>query len=388
MGRAIGLLLAATGVAFAFAAFACDVAWFQRHIALPCFYPAPPPWLHSTIRAGLAAVALVLLAAARPLERRTTGAGTARVGLALLLALGAAEWMLRHFDWTAPAVRSKRSEYRLGREDARYGWALLPSKTTLLGASQVRYAVDAWGDRAASDRAAPDPARPSLIVAGESIAFGYGLEYEQTFAAVLGRELDLQVVNVGVGGYGTDQAALRLEDALHKLERPVAIVQVFVSAQLQRNVRDYRPHLALRDGALALVPRASGFFAGLRMRDVVVNETPVLFEWQLRESLAVTRAIVLDVGARVRARRAALAFLVVSFGARSDEEERLVQAVFAGAEVPFVEVRVDTVHLLPNDGHPDAVASRALAAAAVSALRRQMAPGRAAAALPQTGYGH
>ena len=311
----------------------------------------------------------------------------ARVGLALLLALGAAEWMLRHFDWTAPAVRSKRLEYRLGREDARYGWALLPSKTTLLGASQVRYAVDAWGDRAASDRAAPDPARPSLIVAGESIAFGYGLEYEQTFAAALGRKLDLQVVNVGVGGYGTDQAALRLEDALHKLEKPVAVVQVFVSAQLQRNVRDYRPHLALRDGALALLPRASGFFAGLRMRDIVVNETPVLFEWQLRESLAVTRAIVLDVGARVRARGAALAFLVVSFGARSDEEERLVQAVFADAEVPFVEVQVDTVQLLPYDGHPDAVASRALAAAAASALRRQMAPGRAAAGLPQTGNG-
>ena len=152
------------------------------------------------------------------------------------MSLGA-EWMLRHFDWTAHAVRSKRLEYQIGREDARYGWALLPSKTTLVGASQLRYAVDAWGGRAASDRAAPDPARPSLIVAGESIAFGYGLEYEQTFAAVLGGELALQVVNVGVGGYGTDQAALRLEDALQKLEKPVAIVQVFLSAQLHRNVR-------------------------------------------------------------------------------------------------------------------------------------------------------
>ena len=288
MGRAIGLLVAATGVAFAVAALGCDVAWFQRHIALPCFYPAPPPWLHSTIRVGLAAVALVLLAAARPLGRRATGAGSARVGLAVLLALGAAEWMLRHFDWTAHAVRSKRLEYQIGREDARYGWALLPSKTTLVGASQLRYAVDAWGGRAASDRAAPDPARPSLIVAGESIAFGYGLEYEQTFAAVLGGELALQVVNVGVGGYGTDQAALRLEDALQKLEKPVAIVQVFLSAQLHRNVRDYRPRLALRDGVLELVPRASGFFAGLRMRDIVVNETPtiLLISIQLAERVA------------------------------------------------------------------------------------------------------
>ena len=119
MGRAIGLLVASTGVAFAVAALGCDVAWFQRHIALPCFYPAPPPWLHSTIRVGLAAVALVLLAAARPLGRRATGAGSARVGLAVLLALGAAEWMLRHFDWTAHAVRSKRLEYQIGREDAR-----------------------------------------------------------------------------------------------------------------------------------------------------------------------------------------------------------------------------------------------------------------------------
>src|SRR2546430_948009 len=75
---------------------------------------------------------------------------------------------------------------------------------------------------------------------------------------------------------------------------------------------------------------ASGFCARLRRRDIAVNEAPVLFEGQLRESLGVTRAIVLEVGARARARGGALAFLVVSFGARSDEEERLVQAVFAG----------------------------------------------------------
>jgi hypothetical protein len=298
--------------------------------------------------------------------------------------LCASEWILRRFALTARALRAKRAEHILGREDARYGWAMLPSRTTLLGppGAPVPYAIDAWGNRAARDAGSPDPAQPSVIVAGESTAFGYGLAYEQTFAALLGRELGLQVVDVGAGGYGTDQAALRLEDALDRLERPVAAVQVFLLVQLQRNVQDYRPRLALRDGALALVPRASGPFADLRVRDIVVNETPVLFEWQLRDSLAVTGAVLRRVEQRIRARRAAPLFLVVSFGPTSESEEQLVRSLFADPALPFARARVDFAHLLPYDRHPDADASRTLASVAASALRAQTAARTAPAAAP------
>jgi hypothetical protein len=93
----------------------------------------------------------------------------------------------------------------------------------------------------------------------------------------------------------------------------------------------------------------------------------------LRESIAVTRAVVRDVERRARARRAAVLFLVVSLGAGGDVEDELVRAVFAEPDVPFARVRVDAPHLLPFDGHPDAEASRALAAVASSALRGQRA---------------
>src|SRR6202030_2088028 len=107
---------------------------------------------------------------------------------------------------------------------------LWPSRTTVLaarGAIPVPYAVDSWGDRAASDQGGPDAERPSLVIAGESIAVGHGLPFEQTFAALLAEQLGLQLVTLGAGGYATDQALLRLEDALPRLRRPVATVMVF-----------------------------------------------------------------------------------------------------------------------------------------------------------------
>src|SRR4030081_2354039 len=138
------LLVSAGGAAFVVAAIFCDAAWFERHIALPCFSPAPPSWLHGVIRAGLAAVGLLLLAGAGPLCRRATPGGVARVGIALLLALCASEWILRRFGLTARAVRAKRAEHILGGADARYGWVLLPSRTTLLGppVRPVPYSID------------------------------------------------------------------------------------------------------------------------------------------------------------------------------------------------------------------------------------------------------
>jgi hypothetical protein len=290
--------------------------------------------------------------------------------VAVGLALAVSEVVLRLLDGKTAIWRSAKIEFRIGKPDARYGWVLLPRRTTVLHLKHwrpVRYTVDAWGDRAGSVDHVPDLSRPTILVAGESVAMGHGLEYADTLAGVLERDLGMQVVNVAVGGYGTDQAALRALDMLARLQHPVAVVQTFLPVQLQRNVQDYRPRLVLRGGSLVLEPPASGFFAGTHLRDLLVNEVPVLSEHKLQESLALTSAVVREVAARARARGARPLFVVPELDSQRGLEW-LVRTLFDDQGIPAVVAKVDSAQIMPYDGHPDAEATRAMAALVERAL--------------------
>ena len=52
-------------------------------------------------------------------------------------------------------------------------------------------------------------------------------------------------MNVAANAYGSDQAYLRLIDAMPRFRRLVAIVTLFVPVQLSRNLHDDRPRLVL-----------------------------------------------------------------------------------------------------------------------------------------------
>ena len=356
-----------------------DGQWFQRHVVVPASFQPRPRRLHAIYRAIPALAGLALALASRPLSR-LRGGDLARIAVALLLALAGAEAALRRDrNGTAP-WRAAKLELRMGRPDPRYGWLLLPSRSSRLASSptaEIAYDIDAWGDRAADARSAPDPARPTLVVAGESIAVGHGLPFEDTFAARLSSALGLQLVNVAAGGYGTDQALLRLEDALPKLSRPVAVVMVVPMLQLERNLQDYRPRLVLANGALALAPPADGLFARSRLRDLLVNEIPVLSEQKLRRALAVTAAELRQAASVARAHGAELLFLVPVVGQErpllEHPEAQFLRPLFIEQGLPFVLADVDPAELLPFDGHPDAAASRRIAALLERTLRPRLA---------------
>jgi hypothetical protein len=371
---AAAIFCAGCGALLLVAAVRFDAAWFERHCLVPCFWLAPPAWLHPTARASLAAAGIcsVLLApiAGRLASRPGAAAAAARIAVAVVLALLASEGALRLFDGKTAFWRSAKLEFRIGKPDPRFGWVLLPRRATVLqvrGSRPIRYTIDAWGDRADAIGHVPDPSRPTILVAGESVAAGHGLEYADTLAGVLERDLGLQILNVAAGGYGTDQAALRALDALARLQHPVALVQTFLPVQLQRNIQDYRPHLVLRGGILVLAPAAAGLFAGTRLRDLLVNEVPVLWEGELEESLAVTAAVVRDVAGKARARGAKPLFLVPALDSQRGLGW-LVRALFEDQGIPAVVVPVDSAHILPYDGHPDAAATEAMAVQVERAL--------------------
>jgi hypothetical protein len=370
------------GAALLFAARAMDGPWFERHVLLPNYYPWAPAWFPRDVRAALAVAGVALVAAAWPLGRalaRATLGGAARVALAVVLALCVSELILHRGEGPEAVWRAYKVEFRVGRPDPRFGWVMLPSRATVLGTPEPRvlYTIDEWGDRAAAPRGAPDPDKPSLLVAGESIAVGHGVAYEQTFAAVMGEDLGLQVVNVACGGYGSDQALLRLDDALGRLRRPAAAVITFLPIMLSRNLQDYRPRLALRDGALQLVPPADGFFDHLRLRDLLVNEVPYLGDRALRESVRLTAAILRETDRTVRSHGAEPLFAVFSIGQRRTLEEHpegaLLRELFVEQRLRFELIDVDGKELVA-DGHPDPAAHRRAAAALEAALRPRLSP--------------
>jgi hypothetical protein len=369
------------GAALLFAARAMDAAWFERHVLLPGYYPWAPVWVSRDVRAGVVIAGLALAAASWPIGRalaRATLGGTARVALAIALALAASELILRRGDGQPAAWRQAKLEFRIGRTDPRFGWVLLPSRATVLGPPEhpVTYAVDDWGDRAQAPRGAPAPDIPSLIVAGESIAAGHGVAYEETFAALLGKDLGLQVVNTACGGYGSDQALLRLGDALGRLRRPAAAVITFVPVMLDRNLQDYRPRLALRDGALVLVPPADGFFAHLRLRDLLVNELRYLSDRGLRESARLTAALLRESARVARQSGAEPLVAVISIGKRRALDEHpegaLLRELLVEQGLPYALVDVDPAELLPWDGHPGPAGHRRIAAELAAALRTRL----------------
>ena len=360
-----------------------DRAWFERHVLLPYDYLPKPISSIWYVRGAAAALGALFLAVAPGLSRwaaarsgKEIAATCARVGLALVLALCAAELVLRRLHLIELEKQNPRLEFRLGSLDDRFGWSFIPSRTTVLkvwrGTRDIHYAINSWSNRARTQDDDPDPARPSLVFAGESIVTGHGLEYDETFPALVGAQLGLQVVNLAVGGYGSDQAYLRLADTLPRLAHPVAVVTLFHAAQLYRNVQDYRPRLVLHGEALELEPAADGPFSHLRLRNLFFNELPFLGESTLQRSLAVTAKVLRKTAEISRARGAAVVFLVPTVGVQRSVEEHpeapFLHRLFDAQGLHYLLLDIPPERGIPNDGHPDAIAQQQIATALVSAL--------------------
>lgn len=122
------------------------------------------------------------------------------------LLLGA-ELLLR---WLDPGYLERlhdNSVDRLNEYSESYGWAPRPGGRALERGLET--SLNARGQRG-PEVPLQHGSRPRLVLLGDSTAFGYGVPFEQTYASRLD-EGGLEVVNLGVLGYGPDQALLKLE---------------------------------------------------------------------------------------------------------------------------------------------------------------------------------
>jgi hypothetical protein len=146
---------------------------------------------------------------------------------------------------------------RLHRFSRVYGWELRPGVRVLVDGQAT--SVNRWGQRGREHDPARTGGRRRVLVLGDSVAFGYGVADEETFAARLeGR--GLEVVNMAVPGYGTDQALLRLEREGGRWRPDVVLLNFCVENDPVDNVsRRFfydglhpKPFFVVRGGALEL----------------------------------------------------------------------------------------------------------------------------------------
>ena len=373
------LLIVAVVAALVVTAYRIDLQWISRHVTLL----NGPPFRDEAWRTGICGLlvlaALVLLrvrpalvSVASKISLARLARGTVPVLLAVAASLVTVEAVL---GWLQPKALRGLPVYPYGAPHARYGWTGQPSSTTTVSVSgrDVVVAFNREGIRVPTQDDEPDPARPTILFTGESTALGFGLDYAETYPALIAARRGVQCVNLAGAAYGSDQAYLRLVDAMPRFEHLVATVTVFIPLQLGRNLRDNRPRLALGPtGELELVPAATDFLSRLRIRRVLWKGLPYLGDPAIDRTLVLTSAILRETSIRTRARGAIPLFVIPSHSRKrplsEHAEDWVVRALFVKQELPFILVDLPPDQLLNEDYHPGASGDEMIAAAILAAL--------------------
>ena len=379
--RGVETAVALAGVALLAWAWHCDMRWFERYFqGARCMRSDKALRGAMAWRAFGASTGVLLLFVVRPLLARWTGrrsarerwGGVARIAMAVLAALSLCELFLRWKE-TPPAVPRPRPDLPAAREARLTGWALEPSRTTTwnIGGRSVEYAVNAEGVRARSVSDNVDRAAPTLIFAGESVVFGIGLRYDETFAAQVGQRLGVQSVNAGVHGFSGAQAYVHaVAEVMPRFERPLAVVTIVLAEQVERNKLTNRA--VLRIGPLGLLEHAAPapeWSTNVRLGRLWSE----VFHSNDDEAFEIERAVLRETARAARARGAVPLFVVTNYAspcmAVDGEAPWLFDALFDGTDLLRVDVALDPSWTVRDDPHPDARAHEKLADATVKALR-------------------
>jgi len=187
--------------------------------------------------------------------------------LTLLLIEGASSGILFLPD-VLRAFQAKQSDANM-KYDSLLGWVEHPSlyRPDLFGPG-IHFRSNAQGFRGSLETTRQPPkGRVRILCSGDSFTQGAGVGDDQTWCALLAaRDHRLESVNLGVGGYGLDQAYLRFKRDGQPLEPAVHII-AFIADDFRRMRWTQmghagKPILAMREGALEIrnvpVPRFLG----------------------------------------------------------------------------------------------------------------------------------
>lgn len=173
------------------------------------------------------------------------------------------------------------NENSFGRFDYNLGWSYIPNKSTIsiVGGSEnpIKKLVhfDENGIRISHPGFQFDYSRPTVMFIGCSLTMGHGLSYEETFVGKFAsnNEVPYQVVNLGVQGYGTDQALLALKKYINKFNTKV-VVYTFHRKHIRRNGNYDRRQLISGAKFLGTKPQ----FALSSEKELYLARKPMLYK--------------------------------------------------------------------------------------------------------------
>lgn len=366
----VEIAIVCIGCALFASAFVANQEWFDRHF-LPAFFVSRAKYVRVELYAR---VATALLGVAALVARRQiafaiaqNAARSLRVALAIILAFGASELMLRQTYLRAAEEAPARKEPRR-HLDSRLGWLFVPSRRGYQrnNGRVVEYAFDGRGYRVQRVDESVDLERPSIVFTGESIMVGEKLPWEETIPAQTEKILGIQSANVAVSGFASDQAYLRLKEELPRFRRPVAVVSLFTPGIFDRNLDDDRPHLG---PGLVWQPAADRWRLSMLLRRIVRYRS----EETIERGISVTREILRATAELARARGAVPLIVVPQFVPELPRERELRHRILDDAGLSYVWVELDPSSRVPDDGHPDTRAARAIAVAIANHLRKPAA---------------
>jgi hypothetical protein len=372
--RVVRIIVALLGAGFVALAWRADLRWCERHMME--FYWAATPELVMRARIWrivFAAIGVALLAIANPLGKwadrhanDALGIG-ARYALAIVLALGVSEITMRAFH--LPRVRSALrlpEELRIAEPDARCGWVFRGPGVTHVerDGRVIDYAIDQHHNRVHNLTDTIDPSRPTILFAGESITAGFGLEWDETYPALVGDALQTQIVNLGVHAYGNDQSFLRLADALPTFRNPIAIISLYLPSILSRMRLDTHPTIRFDGDAFSVVPPARPAWRDLHLLQVAADVIP--YQPAADETLELAANIFKATADLGNARGAKVIFVGPRFG-EPRGDQYVIDEIFTRQGLDILDVDIGAERL-PNDVHPAQAGTRKLAAAVVDAL--------------------
>jgi len=357
-------------------AIGTEQSWWDRHF-LPVFFFSHDKYVLgerlARLVCGMVGAALIFFIRpmigrlARRMPARELAAGTARIALAIGLALVASELVLdRHFAFAA-AERQDQEE-PLRQPDPKLGWVFAPARVgqTIVGGRTIAYAIDPRGYRVPDRKTAVNTSSPTILFTGESIIAGYGLNWNETIPAQVGASLGIQSANMAVFGYANDQAFLRLAAELPRFRQPVAVVSLFIPSLFVRNLGDDRPHL---DPEFGWKPAIHRLWLSSLFRFFV----PYHSDTEIKRGIQATDAVLAATAAMARKRGAIALVVDPQFGPEGPTEQTLRRRILDQPGIAYVRVVLDPNWHLKGDLHPDPRAAHAIAMAIAARLKADLA---------------
>ena len=152
--------------------------------------------------------------------------------LELLLWLGLSrlrsdfQWLIMDKDELPELDQKALEKFAKKGMDPELGWVRKPHSSGQekgRNGKKTQFSVNALGARS---NPGYDGKYPAISLFGDSYAFGRQVNDDETWSHLVSKQIDLNILNFGVGNYGLDQAILRMQRELSKHQSQLTIIMV------------------------------------------------------------------------------------------------------------------------------------------------------------------